>query len=119
ECWERLTIRPPPHLRGRTVRLHAVDETTGSGGWLALSSPLPAKTSGSNGIIWWSLGYLVLAVALLTWPGVAWLSYDYARGKSLDLPMVVVQTFVPGLALCGLAYWTFLVHPWLGQAIAI
>src|SRR5207249_7052617 len=66
-----------------------------------------------------SLGYLVLAVALLTLPGMAWLSYDYARGKSFDFPMVAVQTFVPGLALCGLAYWTFLMHPWLGRTIAI
>lgn len=119
ERWERITIQPPAHWRGRTVRLHAVDNATEPRGWLALSSPLPPQPSRRYEIIWRALGYLVLAVAFLTLPGIAWLSYQAAQGKVGDLPGAAVQVFVPGLALCGLAYWLFLVHPWLGRLTAI
>jgi hypothetical protein len=117
ERWRVVHWETPVPWQGRPVRIIAVDEATGPGGWLAVTEPLRGgRGEGSNaltvtlaGFAWNGLLLFLLWHAAVGWLGPrSWFAAHW-------LPLAGAG--VVAAAAYGV-FWAYFAHPWLGRIAA-
>jgi hypothetical protein len=117
ERWRVLYWETPVTWQGRPIRIVAVDEATGPGGWLAVTEPLrggrgegaSALTVTLAGFAWNGLLLLLLWHAAVGWLG--------PRGWFASQWLPLAGAGAIAAAAYGV-FWAFFAHPWLGRIAA-
>ena len=122
ERWRRLHWWIPPDVRGRRVRLVAVDSAGGLGGWLGVSTP---RRLSFLGLFLQQLPPALLTVllfvldfALFLLPGFA-LAGTLAIRQPIRARHVVILVIVTGAVLGYLSFWAFFFSKLLGRIFSI
>lgn len=117
ERWRVVHWEVPVGWQGRPVRIVAVDEATGPGGWLAVTEPLRggrgeaanALTVTLAGFAWNGLLLFLLWRAAVGWLG--------PRGWFAPHWLPLAGAGLVAAAAYGV-FWAYFAHPWLGRLAA-
>jgi hypothetical protein len=114
EKWTLLRIPLPSKWKGQGVRIVAKDCSTGPGGWIAFSEPIPDDGLGAQILAATRLLAVVLFCLLILFiPAVAGCLIAAVRGIRDPLDLVAAAALTPGL-IGYLAFWAYFANRAVG-----